>query len=211
MGPVASSGRHLRTRGRMERDSSYTLSRMARGSRCVRKRCAARRRSSLRTFSIEPIFEPDFDEAALGYRPTGSALDAVRHVSRAINEGHSEIVDADLSRYFDSKPHSTVLRCLARRIRDRKRTRLRKDVACFRRRRPCAPLRPFSTLRGRAKSRTSVQSTVNGGEGRESNPPRNRFDPQTGFEDQRRHRASSFSERHSLSGHSCACRRRATS
>ena len=62
------------------------------------------------TLVLEPIFEADFDEAAYGYRPKRSALDAVRHVSRAIDEGHTEIVDADLSRYIDSIPHSTLLR-----------------------------------------------------------------------------------------------------
>jgi RNA-directed DNA polymerase len=49
---------------------------------------------------LEPIFEADFDEAAFGYRPKRSALDAGRTVHRAIDEGHTEIVDADLSRYF---------------------------------------------------------------------------------------------------------------
>jgi RNA-directed DNA polymerase len=72
------------------------------------------------TLVLEPIFEADFDEAAYGYRPRRSALDAVRQVSRAIDEGHTEIVDADLSRYFDSIPHSTLLRCVARRISDGK-------------------------------------------------------------------------------------------
>ena len=72
------------------------------------------------TLVLEPIFEADFDEAAYGYRPKRSALDAVRHVSQAIDEGHTEIVDADLSRYFDSIPHSALLRCVARRISDGK-------------------------------------------------------------------------------------------
>ena len=49
---------------------------------------------------LEPIFEADFDEAAYGYRPHRSALDAVRKVHQAIDAGHTEIVDADLSKYF---------------------------------------------------------------------------------------------------------------
>ena len=49
---------------------------------------------------LEPIFEADFDEAAFGYRPKRSALDAVRTVHKAIDDGHTEIVDADLSKYF---------------------------------------------------------------------------------------------------------------
>jgi RNA-directed DNA polymerase len=35
---------------------------------------------------LEPIFEADFDEAAYGYRPKRSALEAVCQVSRAIDE-----------------------------------------------------------------------------------------------------------------------------
>jgi len=69
---------------------------------------------------LEPIFEADFDEAAFGYRPKRSALDAVRTVHKAIDEGHTEIVDADLSRYFDTIPHSALMTCVARRISDGK-------------------------------------------------------------------------------------------
>jgi RNA-directed DNA polymerase len=72
------------------------------------------------TLVLEPIFEADFDEAAYGYRPKRSALDAVRTVHQAIDEGHTEIVDADLSRYFDTIPHSALITCVARRVSDGK-------------------------------------------------------------------------------------------
>ncbi len=72
------------------------------------------------TLVLEPIFEADFDEAAYGYRPKRGALDAVRAVHRAIDEGHTEVVDADLYKYFDTIPHSALLRCVARRISDGK-------------------------------------------------------------------------------------------
>jgi RNA-directed DNA polymerase len=72
------------------------------------------------TLVLEPIFEADFDEAAYGYRPKRSALDAVRTVHQAIDEGHTEIVDADLSKYFDTIPHSALITCVARRISDGK-------------------------------------------------------------------------------------------
>ena len=72
------------------------------------------------TLVIEPIFEADFDEAAYGYRPKRSALDAVQRVHQAIDEGHTDVVDADLSKYFDTIPHSALLRCVARRISDGK-------------------------------------------------------------------------------------------
>jgi RNA-directed DNA polymerase len=72
------------------------------------------------TLVLEPIFEADFDEAAYGYRPKRSALDAVQTVHKAIDEGHTEIVDADLSRYFDSIPHAELMQCVARRVSDGK-------------------------------------------------------------------------------------------
>jgi len=72
------------------------------------------------TLVLEPIFEADFDEAAFGYRPKRSALDAVRTVHAAIDEGHTEVIDADLSKYFDTIPHQALMTCVARRISDGK-------------------------------------------------------------------------------------------
>src|SRR5499427_4227454 len=67
---------------------------------------------------IEPIFEADLRPEQYAYRPDRSALDAVRHVHKLINTGHGEIVDADLSSYFDSLPHSELLKSVARRVVD---------------------------------------------------------------------------------------------
>ncbi len=72
------------------------------------------------TLALEPIFEADFDEAAFGYRPKRSALDAVRTVHQAIDAGHTDVVDADLSKYFDTIPHSALMACVARRVSDGK-------------------------------------------------------------------------------------------
>ena len=52
------------------------------------------------------------------FRKGRSALDAVRHVHKLINTGHGEIVDADLSGYFDSIPHAELLKSVARRVVD---------------------------------------------------------------------------------------------
>lgn len=73
---------------------------------------------------LEPIFEADFDDAAYGYRPRRSAQQAVQRVHRALIEGRTQVVDADLSSYFDSIPHVELVRCLARRISDRRMLRL---------------------------------------------------------------------------------------
>ena len=49
---------------------------------------------------LEPSFEADFDVSAFGYRPKRSAQDAVRAVHQGVCEGYTDIVDADLSKYF---------------------------------------------------------------------------------------------------------------
>jgi group II intron reverse transcriptase/maturase len=67
---------------------------------------------------LEPIFEADLPSEQYAYRQDRSALDAVRHVHKLINTGHGEIVDADLSSYFDTLPHSGLLKSVARRVVD---------------------------------------------------------------------------------------------
>ena len=68
---------------------------------------------------LEPIFEADFEDTAYGYRPRRGAVAAVKEVHRHIVRGYTDVVDADLSRYFDSIPHSELLKSVARRVVDR--------------------------------------------------------------------------------------------
>jgi group II intron reverse transcriptase/maturase len=67
---------------------------------------------------LEPIFEADLQPEQYAYRADRSALDAVQHVHKLINTGHGQIVDADLSSYFDSVPHAELMRSVARRVVD---------------------------------------------------------------------------------------------
>jgi len=67
---------------------------------------------------LEPIFEADFEDNAYGYRPKRGAVDAVKEVHRYICRGYTDVVDADLSKYFDSIPHDAILKSVARRIVD---------------------------------------------------------------------------------------------
>jgi RNA-directed DNA polymerase len=73
---------------------------------------------------LEPIFEADFEDSAFGYRPARGAVDAVKEVNRHICRGYTDVVDADLSKYFDSIPHCDLIKSVARRIVDRHALRL---------------------------------------------------------------------------------------
>ena len=68
---------------------------------------------------IEPIFEADLEPSTYGYRPKKSALGAVQKVHTLLREGYTDVVDADLTKYFDTIPHNELMKCIARRIVDR--------------------------------------------------------------------------------------------
>lgn len=67
---------------------------------------------------LEPIFEADLQPEQYAYRRDRGALDAVKAVHSLLNTGHTEVVDADLSGYFDSIPHSELMKSVARRVSD---------------------------------------------------------------------------------------------
>jgi RNA-directed DNA polymerase len=68
---------------------------------------------------LEPIFEADLQPEQYAYRPGRSALDAVQQVQALMIQGHTEVVDADLSGYFDGIPHAELMKSVARRVSDR--------------------------------------------------------------------------------------------
>ncbi len=67
---------------------------------------------------LEPVFEADFTDDAYGYRPRRSAHHAVCAVHKALKAGHVQVVDADLSQYFDTIPHAELMRSVSRRVSD---------------------------------------------------------------------------------------------
>jgi RNA-directed DNA polymerase len=68
---------------------------------------------------LEPIWEAELEPNAYGYRPQKSAQDAIQKVDELLHDGYTDVVDADLSKYFDTIPHSELMQCVARRIVDR--------------------------------------------------------------------------------------------
>jgi RNA-directed DNA polymerase len=68
---------------------------------------------------LDPIFETDLQPEQYAYRPGRSALDAVQQVHSLLHTGHTEVLDADLSGYFDSIPHAELMKSVSRRISDR--------------------------------------------------------------------------------------------
>jgi RNA-directed DNA polymerase len=67
---------------------------------------------------LEAIFEADLQPEQYAYRPNRSAHDALRRVHELVNTGYRQVVDADLSGYFDSIPHPELLKSVARRVSD---------------------------------------------------------------------------------------------
>ena len=67
---------------------------------------------------IEPIFEADFCAHSYGFRPERGAHDAVDDIANALWAGYTEVIDADLSKYFDSIPHGKLMAVVAERIVD---------------------------------------------------------------------------------------------
>lgn len=68
---------------------------------------------------LEPIFEADLQPEQYAYRAERGAQDAVRAVHRLLSSGHQQVIDADLSGYFDSIPHAELMQSVARRIVDK--------------------------------------------------------------------------------------------
>jgi RNA-directed DNA polymerase len=75
---------------------------------------------------LEPIFEADFEDNVYAYRPERSAHDALAEVQERLYGGQAHVVDADVTKYFDTIPHAELLQSVARRVADGKILRLLK-------------------------------------------------------------------------------------
>jgi len=68
---------------------------------------------------LEPIFEADFEDCSYGFRPERKAHDALASIRESLRAGCQEVLDADLSSYFDTINHEKLMTFLKRRIADR--------------------------------------------------------------------------------------------
>lgn len=84
------------------------------GIPCIRDRVV----QTATVLVLGPIFEADLEPEQYAYRPNRSAQDAVRDVEGLLQSGFTEVVDADLSGYFDTIPHAELMKSAARRISD---------------------------------------------------------------------------------------------
>jgi len=71
---------------------------------------------------LEPIFEADFHSVSVsyGYRPKGSATDALERVRVGFIEGRCWVTEIDIRSFFDSIDHDVVMGLVRRRVSDRR-------------------------------------------------------------------------------------------
>jgi len=67
---------------------------------------------------LAPVFEADFHPNSFGFRPQRNAHQALDTILKALRDGKLEVVDADLSKYFDTIPHGRLIKLVARRTSD---------------------------------------------------------------------------------------------
>ena len=68
---------------------------------------------------IEPIFEAEFSNSSYGFRPKRSSHHAIQAIKQHLKNGYQEVLDADLSQYFDTIPHARLMELIEQRISDR--------------------------------------------------------------------------------------------
>jgi RNA-directed DNA polymerase len=67
---------------------------------------------------LEPIFEQGFAEQSYGFRPNRGCKDALRRVDELLKKGKTWVVDADLESYFDTIPHTELMKRVEEKVSD---------------------------------------------------------------------------------------------
>lgn len=69
---------------------------------------------------LQTIFEPLFADGSYGYRPKRSAQQAVQRVKAYAGQGYTQVVEIDLSKYFDTLNHELLMNLLRKQIQDKR-------------------------------------------------------------------------------------------
>ena len=67
---------------------------------------------------LQPVWEADFHEYSYAYRPQKRTHQAMDTIKEAMLTGQTEVVDADLSSYFDTIAHRLLMKQVAKRVSD---------------------------------------------------------------------------------------------
>ena len=67
---------------------------------------------------LMPIWEADFHPQSYGFRPKRRAHQAIDAIVQGVRAGYTEIIDADLTKYFDTIPHRGLMKMVAKRVSD---------------------------------------------------------------------------------------------
>ena len=69
---------------------------------------------------LTPIYEPLFSDNSFGYRPGRSAQMAILRVKAYAEQGYTQAVLVDLSKYFDTLNHELLMNLLRKNIHDKR-------------------------------------------------------------------------------------------
>ena len=69
---------------------------------------------------LTPIYEPQFSDLSFGYRPGRSAQMAILKVKEYAEQGYSQAVLVDLSKYFDTLNHELLMNLLRKNVHDKR-------------------------------------------------------------------------------------------
>ena len=69
---------------------------------------------------LTPIFEPLFSDGSYGYRPGRSAQMAIQKVKEYAEEGYTQAVLIDLSKYFDTLNHDMLMNMVREEVHDKR-------------------------------------------------------------------------------------------
>lgn len=67
---------------------------------------------------LEPIFEEMFSNSSHGFRKERGCATAIAVVDKAIRHGYSHVVDADISKFFDTVNHDRLIDAVNERVAD---------------------------------------------------------------------------------------------